>query len=217
MKTKIIMISILTIAIVGMSIIVLNDLVNKINDEANIVYTGQYIDNTLLDDNSKTWIDVPVHKKRSSGNRTATRSRGSIDLSGNSMTSQSELTSFNSGLVEFSSELTKNKQAYAISRGVQQARFERQDVNYRPIAATSINKSYQGSFQTSLPDGELQALSNSNFSKNSQPFENSGMKPRMRMEGDGENPPGEGAPVGEGLFILFALAGIYLFRFRKNN
>ena len=38
----------------------------------------------------------------------------------------------------------------------------------------------------------------------------------MKMEGEGDNPPPEGMPVGEGFWILLILAGAYIF-YRKKG
>ena len=41
------------------------------------------------------------------------------------------------------------------------------------------------------------------------PFSGGGLSGPMRMEGEGDNPPPEGMPVGNGLWFMLLLAGIY--------
>ena len=88
--------------------------------------------------------------------------------------------------------------------------------NYRPIASLSTLRKKTTGEINSFSSEEAIKIENDD-SKLNAPFSGGGIHGPMRMDGDDENPPPEGVPVGNGLWIMIAMTGVYVFIKHKKT
>ncbi len=211
MKTKIAAISLLTVAILVLSILILQTTVSNIKDEALILTTTSGDTRIAQDEITEGVLELPVYKKRSIS---ATRHSQAY-------TGQNSSRSILPSKISEEGIASTNPHSYTGSatsvKGSQKSSDEGGSVNYRPLASLpSWRAKPSGAMSASPGAGTDAAQKVSNVSA---PFSGGGLSGPMRMDGDDENPPPEGMPVGNGLWLMIAFAGIYILikRIKENS
>ena len=211
MKTKIAAISLLTVVVLVLSILILQTTVSNIKQEALLLTVSEGGQRIKPDQITQEMKDLPVYKKRS----TSTRSYSPANPDRSSSYSVSHSKSAEYGITTSGSP-TSFSGTESHVRGSQKASDAESSVNYRPLAAApSWRQRPSGAMSVTssgvASDGE-QTVSNSYA-----PFSGGGPSGPMRMDGDDDNPPPEGMPVGNGLWLMMFFAGIYILIKRLKN
>lgn len=208
MKNKIIAISLLTLTLVGVSAMLIMNSINNLNVSENVLPSFGKTVNLDNYDSFEKMVEVPAFKGRVGSAR--------------SFSSGTDESPYNYSVsTKNPSEMIANSSPGYAGHGISNFRGSGKKnnsvVNNSPIAMNNsvivrpIDRA--GSFSS----GTVAERRESAVAQVSEPFtsSNSMIPGPMRMDGDGESPPGEGAPVGEGLIVLLLFAGAYLFYRRK--
>lgn len=210
MKTKIAAISLLTVVILVLSILILQTTVSNIKQEALLLTVSEGGERIKPDQITQEVKDLPVYKKRS----TSTRSYSPANPDRSSSYSAYPSKSTEYGIATTGSQSYSGAASHA--RGSQKASNGDNSVNYRPLtAAPSWRERPSGTMSMASSGGGSDAAQS--VSSSSAPFSGGGPSGPMRMDGDDDNPPPEGMPVGNGFWLMMFFAGIYILIKRLKN
>lgn len=205
MKSKIASIGLLTIAVLVLSILVLDTSIGNMKEEAlllNSTYTGSSVSS---DEITEGVLELPVYQKRSIS---ATRSAPEFSSESSVYPVLPSGRRAEASIASTQSQPFSGTKFYA--RGSQRASDGDNQVNYRPMAVIPAWREKPSATISTMASGQ-NTKSEEVVSKVSAPFSGGGISGPMKMEGDGENPPPEGVGVGNGLWFMLLLAGIYIF------
>ena len=211
MKTKIASIALLTFAVLSLSFMVLKSTINSIKEEAMIEnFNGSSLNTPEIVGST---IDVPVFQKRKinvgssipSGSEDFSTSSFSESYSGNT---RNEIEIFSTSGV-----MQSNSSSSSVARSSRGSA-----ANAQPVGMVSFNQTKSSNRERLFASNRISVPQETRLAL-SQPFSGMGMSGPMRIEGDGANPPAEGVPVGEGVFILLILSIAYgvFQRFRPKS
>ena len=208
MKTKIRTISLMTLGVFILSFFVINTIIKEMTEEAKNPYKV-YQGSVAPSYNSNAFVmKVSAHKTRSA---TATRHR-SANRSVNRQNAESVYVPIKSVDKALSSGFSTPGSDNSIYSRRSKKSVDENSMNYRPMAVIpswSAKPSGTMNLVTSGKDVQSELVA----SNMSAPFSDGNNSGPMRMEGEGDNPPPEGMPVGNGVWaMLFLSAGYILYR-----
>lgn len=211
MRKKIIAIMLLTLALTGLSAFLMHTSIKGIYaDEAGLPSYGKdvmYAESESYDEMAE--VQVPAFKGRTVSARPSYRAgtdgSNSYSYNGSSALHTNDIVSSNTHpMVSASSYYGQGKRKADPSMSGSQL-----SMNYTWRDKPDKSASFSA--------GTVADRRESSMTQVSQPFSsNSAIPGPMRLIGDDELPPGEGAPVGGGFWILAVLAGAYAFLRKKS-
>ena len=212
MKTNIGAIALLTFTVLSLSFLLLRSTIHSIKEEALIEsYYGIRPEAHKI---MAGTIEVPVYKPRNSSSKSV-YSRNTEEFSSSSV---AESFSVGEGKEQeiFSTTMAMSSGS---SKSSISHRTGKNAENSQPSAMVAMKPS-RSSGNDRLYTSNRISMRSEAASGLSKPFSGGGVSgPVMRMEGDNNNPPAEGVPVGEGVVILLVLSvayGVYQ-RFRVKS
>ena len=210
MKTKIRTISLMTLGVFILSFLVIRTVFNVMTEETKNPYKV-YQGAAAPSYNSNAFVmKVPAHKTRST---TATRHRPA-NRSVNRQSAGSVYVPIKSVDKALSSGLSMPGSDNSIYSRRSKKSVDENSMNYRPMAVIpswSAKPSGTMNLVTSGKDVQSELVA----SNMSAPFSDGNNSGPMRMDGDDENPPPEGVPVGNGVWVMLLLAAGYMIYRRK--
>ena len=205
MKNKIAAIGLLTVVVVALSILILQSTVSNIRYEAFILNSKIASTKIASDQITEGVLALPVYQKRSTSTY---RNTSEYPTESSAYSVLPSHRSNDPGIAVTHSQ--PSSRAAANTRGSQRVSDGDYQVNYRPMAALPAWREKPSGAISSMTSGE-NTKNEQAVSKVNTPFSGGGISGPMRMDGDDENPPPEGMPVGNGLWFMILLAGAYVF------
>ena len=201
MKNKIAAIGLLTIAVLILSILVLNTTIGNIKEEALLYNSGISGSQVRADEITEDVLELPVYRKRNIAAARHQEYTGGSSSYSILPSTRKEPGIASSNSQPFSGSATVGSVSRRSSGGDN-------PVNYRPLAVVPAWRE-KPSAAMSIASAGADTKTEQTVSAQPAPFSGGGLSGPMRMEGEGDNPPPEGMPVGNGLWFMLLLAGIY--------
>lgn len=206
MKTKIIAISLMTVSVIGLSFLLIQNIFQSIDE----VEEAQ----GLISDRPTEFVEevtkLPEFSKGSGNNNYRAYNADQKESPG-------FVLPFNSTSADMGYFSTSALPS-ASSNGYNRSSNQNNTQNYHPVAMIPVLN--QGKVRSDKFLALGRGVNREGFAaKLNEPFSGSAMNMTgpMRMEGNGDSPPGEGVPIGEGMALLMCLALFYGLYQMKNK